>query len=313
MQRILPFIIFLLFPFFSVYGTEQPTVAVSIRPLHSLVSMVMLDVGEPKLLVSSAGSPHGYNLRPSEARNLYNSDLIVWVGPELETFLSRPLANINDKQKIMTLSLDLPDLIRLSPRNAGSWPDQDHAENDHGHHALEAASIDPHIWLDPANASIIVRALTEKLMLIDPLNASSYAKNLTNIIQQLENLDRNLQSRLKKFSGSRYVVFHDAYQYFEKHFNLNPLGALAIDPDRRPGVRRLNQIKEQIRTEGAICVFSEPQFEPALIDILIEGTSVRTGVLDPLGTNLKPGSELYFNLMEQMASAVEQCLTAEER
>ena len=304
MRLLLPLLFLLLLPCHATAGDNEVKVAVSIKPLHSLVSSIMQGVAEPVLIVSTSGTPHGYNLRPSEARALQQADLIVWVGPELESFMAKSLSNITRVESVMTLLTDLPELLTHSARQGGAWGEH----HDHGDSEHHEDNTDPHIWLNPKNASIIASAVSQKLIAIDPDNTAQYKRNHTTLLDRLTSLEQRLNKRLTRLKKRKYIVFHDAYQYFENHFELKPVGALAIDPDRRPGARRLTELKKVIRDLSVECVFTEPQFEPRLIKVLTEGTMVRTGILDPLGSDLKPGSDLYFILMEQMADSLASCL-----
>jgi len=289
------------------FGAVRPKVAVSIKPLHSLLSNILLGIAEPQLIVSAAGSPHGYNLRPSEARALQQAELIVWVGPELESFMVKPLANIAPDTPRLTLLHDLPELTIYPARSGGQWAT--HHDHEHTHDHLDTS--DPHLWLSPKNAAIITRAVTQKLVAIDPANSSRYQQNRDLLLSRLLQLDRKINRRLAGFKQVKYIVFHDAYQYFEKEYQLSPVGALAIDPERRPGARRLAELKKTIETTKVVAVFSEPQFEPRLVRILTEGTTLRTGILDPLGADLAPGVDHYFALMEQLTTALEKGLAGE--
>ena len=304
MKHLLPLLLLFLLPWHATADSKGVKVAVSIKPLHSLVSSIMQGVAEPVLIVSTSGTPHGYNLRPSEARALQQADLIIWVGPELESFMAKSLSNITTDELILTLLTDLPELLTHSARQGGVWGENhEHAGIDH-----QGDNTDPHIWLNPKNASIIAGVITQKLVAIDPDNTARYVSNHAALLDRLASLEQKISRRLTRLKKRKYIVFHDAYQYFENHFELKPVGALAIDPDRRPGARRLTELKKVIRDLSVECVFTEPQFEPRLIKVLTEGTMIRTGILDPLGSDLQPGSELYFTLMEQMADSLESCL-----
>jgi len=283
-------------------AASPPRVVVSIPPLHSLAAAVMQGIDSPHLLLQ-AGSPHSYALRPSDARALQQADLLVWVGPQLELFLVRAGKNIA-AEKRLTLQ-ELPGIDRPPLRRGGLWEtDADHDEHtDNGSHGTDA-----HIWLDPDNAAVIVKAIADRLTRIDPDNAVRYQRNGADTIHRLHLLDAELKKQLSPLQDRPYIVFHDAYQSFERHYHLHPVGAIAVDPERRPGAKRLQQIRELLLGSGALCLFREPQFEPRYVPLLIEGTKVRTGVLDPLGSDLAPGPELYFELLRNLADNLTSCL-----
>jgi len=295
------FALLLLLLSLALPATAAPRVVASIPPLHSLAACVMQGVGEPHLLLQT-GSPHSYALRPSDARALQQADLLIWVGPQLELFLVRAGQNIPAEKHLMLL--ELPGIKRPPLRRGGLWESgDDHAHADGDHH-----DSDVHIWLDPDNAAIIVKAIADRLTRLDPENAVRYQRNGADTIHRLRLLDAELKKQLAPLQNRPYIVFHDAYHSFERHYNLHPVGAIAIDPERRPGAKRLQQIRELLLGSGALCLFREPQFEPRYIPLLVEGTSVRTGVLDPLGSSLTPGAELYFELLRNLANNLTTCL-----
>jgi len=325
----------------ALLGITQPAsaelkVVTSIKPIHSLVSAVMNGAGEPDLLIEGASSPHAYAMRPSQARTLQNADVVFWIGPELESFLVKPITTT--AKKAMSIPLMESDGLFKRTFREGHDHDHDHgkheedkhdhaehkhdehkqdehkheehkdehAAHDHGAHGKDA--IDPHIWLDPENAKAMTRAIANALSDADTRNAALYSRNAVALIDRLDQLTDELRADVSPLHGKRFVVFHDAYQYFEVRFGLQSAGAITVNPDVMPGAEHLREIKEKVATLGATCVFSEPQFEPKLVSVVIEGTAAKSGVLDPLGGNLAKGPEQYFDLMKAMASSMRDCL-----
>ncbi|HYF85194.1 zinc ABC transporter substrate-binding protein ZnuA [Azospirillum sp.] len=297
---------------------EVPKVVVSIKPIHSLVASVMHGVGEPTLLVRGGASPHSYTMKPSDAKALSTADLVVWVGPELESFLEKPLKANAPKATRLTL-MDLKGLTLLETREGGAWEAHDHGHkggHDHKHdhkghdHAEEHEELNSHIWLDPANARAIVTATAEALAAKDPAGAEAYRTNADRTLQQLDALDAELKAALAPVKDKPFVVFHDAYQYFEARYDLSAVGSITVSPDRRPSAKRLSAIRAKIGGLGAACVFAEPQFEPALVQTVVEGTKAKTGVLDPEGTELPEGETLYPTLLRNLAASLRGCLGA---
>ncbi len=281
-----------------------PRVVATIVPVHSLTAMVMEGVAEPALLLPGGVSPHTYALRPSELERLAAAELVVWVGSALERFLVRALAaSARPDRRVLEL-MDAAGVHVLPARAAGVLaPGVPADEHDHGH------GRDPHIWLDPDNAVAIVDAVARELSALDPHRASRYAANGAAAAARIRDLDVALTARLALVRHVPYVVFHDAYQAFERHFRLAPAAAVSVSPERAPGARRLVAIRERIQATGARCVFSEPQFEPRLVDTLIEGTGARRGVLDPVGSGLEPGPGAWPALMGGLADALVECLS----
>ena len=300
----------------SLLAVESgPSVVVSIKPLHSLVAGVMQGAGEPQLLVKGGGSPHGYTLRPSEALALADAQLIVLVGAELEGFMQKPLATLASNVRQLALAEEMAPLL-LPTREGGSWERhlQHHVEirdethpKDHGHHEEavkhphESEELDQHLWLSPLLAKQVVTLVRDALSDMDPGRKDLYARNATRILQQLDLLHTELQARLAPVKDVPYIVFHDAYQYFEAAYGLNAVGSITVDPERRPGVRRVREIREKINRLGARCLFSEPQFESSLVATIIEGSGTKTAILDPLGADLPQGPEAYFHLLKNLA------------
>ncbi len=261
----------------------------------------MEGVGEPDLIVAGGASPHSYALKPLDATRLERADMVFWVGPIFESFLVKPLTVLADKAEIVELDR-APGVTLLPAREGGTW------EADEHHHAASALEQDGHLWLDPENAQAIVQVAVARLAALDHANASRYAANGAALERRLDALDGALRQRLAALGGVRFVVFHDAYQYFERHYGLAAIGSITVTPESQPGARRLQAIRDKIRTLGARCVFREPQFEPRLVDVVIAGSAARTGVLDPEGALLQRGPELYFQLMNGLADGLVRCL-----
>ncbi|MBP5858747.1 zinc ABC transporter substrate-binding protein [Marivibrio halodurans] len=198
--------------------------------------------------------------------------------------------------------------------------DHDHGDthdhgDDHGHeHGHEeghahGAGTDPHIWLDPENARLMLDAIAARLAEIDPANAAVYAGNAGAAKARVSALETELTREIGPFAERGYVVFHDAYRYFERRFGLHSLGAIAIDPEIPPGAERIVALRRSVRESGAACVFMEPQFDPAIVDTVIEGTGARKGVLDPLGSTLAEGPDFYQRLLRAMGDSFRTCLS----
>lgn len=283
--------------------TSGPLVVVSIKPIHALVAGVMQGVAEPQLLIKTGGSPHGYALRPSEAKSLAKADLVVWVGPALESFLEKPLSTLGRKAHQLELSQVLRDQL-LPAREGGSWDEHIH-DAGHADHPAEVhhddKEMNPHLWLSPLMAQQIVAQIAMSLNEIDPAHQAVYQRNAAQLLQRLAQLHQQLTSKLTPVKGVPYIVFHDAYQYFESTYGMNAVGSISIDPERKPGVKRIIEIRHKIKALNARCVFREPQFEPRLVATIIEGTGAQTGILDPLGAELPVGPESYFQLLNNLA------------
>ncbi len=284
-------------------------VVVSIKPIHSLVAAVMGKTGEPRLLLGGGVSPHTYRMRPSEARALTGADLIVWIGRDFEKFLDRPIAGLGSGARVETLR-DAAGMRLLPARGGGLWAeghDEPHIDEraapGHDH-----SGFDMHIWLDPANARRIVEVVAESLVRIDPGRADTYRKNAAATRERIAALEESLRTQLEPVRRRAFIAFHDAFQYFEFAFGLNSKGAVAVDPARPPGARRLAELRAALADYDIGCVFSEPQFEPDLVRAFVEGTRIGTGTLDPLGFGVEPGPDAWFAIMRGLGDAVADCL-----
>jgi zinc transport system substrate-binding protein len=296
---------------------DAPGVVASISPIHSLAAAVMEGRGSPKLLLPGGASPHTTTLKPSDASALQAARVVFWIGPDLETFLEKPLQALAGQATV--LALWQADGVALLPyRRGGAWePDAGDKHGDghgHGHgHGKEArdgdeSAWDMHLWLDPRNAIAMAKAMAETLAAADPDGASLYRGNAAALGERLTALDQRLQQELARVRDRPYIVFHDAYQYFEARYGLKAVGAVTLSPEHQPSARQVTAIRRKIRDSGVACVFSEPQFPPKLVATVIEGTSARTGVLDPLGAAIPPGPAAYPALLQGIADTLTRCL-----
>lgn len=303
MLRFFPFILIFLSGTFA--SADVPRVAVDIPPVHSLVARVMQGVGTPDLIVSPGASPHGYAMRPSQAAALAKADVVVWVGEDLTPWLQTPIQNLAEQAKVVEL-MAIEGTVVLPFREGALFEDDDH---DHGHdHAEDHGGVDPHAWLDPVNAGLWMAEIAMKIAAQDPENASLYAKNAAAGQAELAALSTRIDSLVMPLRDARFMVFHDAYHYFEARFAVEAAGALLLGDATAPGPARLAELRASIADQRIACVFAEPQFNAGLIDAVVEGTQVKVSVLDPLGIDLDPGPELYPRLLLQLATAMSDCV-----
>ena len=327
----IPFILSIL-SFLTLFTSANAEIKVvaSIKPIHSLASYLMDGINKPDLIVDGYSSPHGFALKPSHAKMLQEADIIFWIGEDLENFLEKPLKSIAKKaEKIELMEIKGLKKLKFRERNIFDGHDDhghkedkhkedghdDHGHDedghkedghdDHGHEGHAHGEYDPHIWLDPENAKIILNEMVEHLVENDEKNASIYKSNLDKALKDIDKLLKNVKSELNKDFKS--IVFHDAYQYFEKRFNVNVLGAFTVNTDVLPGAEQLSEIREIIEHDKVSCVFSEPQFNPDIINAVAKDMNIKTGVLDPLGASLNPGKDLYFDLIKNMSKSFKGC------
>lgn len=336
-------------------AAETKGVVVTIKPLHSLVQGVMGETGTADLIVDGYESPHGYQLKPSQVRNLQTANFVFYIGDGFERFLSKSLGTLPDHVRKISME-EKARLEVLENREGGGWEAHDHsahahegesddehekhADHDdhdkhdkHGHkddhddhekhadhkghdhkdehdHEAHNDSDDHHFWLSPKNAVEMVKTVTKELSKVYPENKRTYKDNAKALIQQIETADQQISSDLKSVKDVPYIVFHDAYQYFEKHYKLTGVGSILLEPDDKPGIARLKEIRAKINETGAACIFREPQFSDKLVNTALEGTKAKAGTLDPIGAELKAGSGQYVTLLKELAANLKSCLGA---
>jgi zinc transport system substrate-binding protein len=310
----------------STNAMAAPNVVVSIKPIHSLVAAIMQGVAEPELIVDGGASPHTYSLKPSNARAIENADVVFWVGDGLEKFLEKPLHSLADKATVVELD-DAKGIEKLSFREGGPFEAHDHDEHEghdhtekagdkHSHegehkheHDHDEGEYDMHLWLDPANAKAMAVEIEKTLMTADPANAKAYQDNTKKLVDNLDALDKEITETVAPIKDKPFVVFHDAYQYFEHRYGVKTVGSITVSPESIPGADRIKQIHAKVKELNATCVFAEPQFEPKLVNVVIEGTNAKSGTLDPEAATLEAGPDLYFKLMRGIATSLKDCLS----
>ncbi|ELH0894020.1 zinc ABC transporter substrate-binding protein ZnuA [Vibrio fluvialis] len=270
----------------------------SIKPIQMITHELTAEVSEPDVLLSANASPHDYALRPSDVKRIHQASLVIWFGPDLEPFLEKVLSS---HPNVLILS-SIPDLNL----RAYSAEELEHGHDDgHHHHGTH----DPHFWLGIEQAKQVAAAIAQRLSETDPEHAKQYASNLERFLQQADETDSAIRTQLADVKSVPYYVFHDAYDYFEQRYGLNNLGHFTVSPDRKPGAKTLIAIRKSLAENQAKCVFSEPQFQPAVIETVVRGSHAHIGVLDPLGTQVPVKAGSYFAFLHQLSDSYAQCLS----
>jgi len=283
----------------SAPAAAAPDVVATIAPIHSLVAAVMADAGTPTLLLSPNASPHSYALKPSDAKALNDAEIVFWVGEGLETFMQRPLRALATDARIVSLT-GAPGVALLPVRAAGIFEDRDHEKPD---------ASDPHIWLNPANAQRIVDNIVTTLAEMDAPNSALYRRNGDQLQGRIQDLSARISAQLAPVRGQPYIVFHDAYQYFEQGFDLRPTGSITLDPGQPASAARIATLTNKVAELEIRCLFSEPQFKPDIVNALRDSTDTRVSELDSLGSKFPAGPDQYFDMMQDMANSFADCLT----
>ena len=304
----------------ACHAYAAPKVVTTIKPLHSLVAQVMDGVGEPELLIKQ-GSPHGYQMKPADAKNVAEADLVLYVSHELETFMP-PLLKKSGKEHSIEWAA-LPNLYPLPTRHGGMWEEGDddddhgdhhHHEHEHGHeqghdhHGHHHGAYDAHLWLSIARSKLLLEQTATELVAIDPANAAKYRDNAAKAAADLDALKTGLTTKLQPVQKRPFMVFHDAYQYFEQDYDLDAVGTVRVDPEHEPGAKRISELHQMIAGHKIICLFSEPQFPAKIVTKLAADGNVKTAVLDPVGADLAPGKTMYRQLLTNLADNLAGCL-----
>jgi len=277
-------------------------IVVSIKPLHSLVSAVTEGSNSVSLVIDGSMTPHNFALKPSHAKLLNNAKVLFYIDDEFESGLKKTVKGLPKSVKVIRVS-KMKKLRLLSTRADDNWEEDGHDHHDHGH-----SSNDLHIWLDPNNAIEIVKSITQELSAIYPENINIYKKNAKNIIKEIKTTDLLIKSMLEPVRNKPYIVFHDAYQYFEKAYSLKSVGSILVDPELPASAKRIIKIRSKIKSLNAHCVFKEPQFRAKIVKTVIDGTTTKIGILDPLGADIKSGPDMYTNLLKNIAENLNACL-----
>ncbi len=322
----------------STAFAEAPSVAADIAPVHSLVARVMEGVGTPNLIVQQGASPHEYALRPSEATALQEADLVFWVSADLSPWLEGAIDTLAADASATEL-LETDGTIRLGFREGALFEKHshsaeahddadhdDHSEEDHDHddHAEHGdhddhddhedheghdhGKQDSHAWLSPQNASNWLNVIAAQLSTADPDNAGTYFANAAAGRAELDVVITEVNAMLEPLRGGRFIVFHDAYQYFENDFDFPAAGAISVSDASDPSPARIAEIRERISAEGIDCVLAEPQFNQGLVTTVLDGSDAKTAVIDPLGSDLEIGPALYPRVIRNLAASLAECL-----
>lgn len=345
MLKLLTIFSFIFFLSFKLFASETTGIITTIQPITSLVSAVIGNTGKTISLIPTEISPHEYKLKPSDIKKLQNGNIIFYVSDHLETSITKVFENLPKNIKSINLMEDAG-IKHLAIRDNEAWErhDHHHGHEDHNNHAHDKHAKkhddhdhdkhekkhddhdhdkhakkhddhddhekedDVHIWLSPDNAVKIIKKINKELSLFFPENAKTYDQNANQMIKKINQLKIELKNELSGIKDKPYIVFHDAYQYFETSFDLNAVGSIALDGDIASSPKQISFIKDKIVKFKASCVFQEPQFDSKLVKIVAEGTNAQIGTLDPLGLNIKSGENFYLQLLKNMAKSLKDCL-----
>ena len=299
-------------------AAQVPRVITDIPPVQALVAQALGDLGQPVLLLDKGADAHSFQLRPSQAAALAEADLVVWIGPEMTPWLDRAVEGLaTDVAQLRLLEAEGTHL-----RSFGEDPAEDHDDHadEAGHdHAAEPAAedghehdhahdgVDPHAWLDPANAQLWLGLIAAELARLDPANAATYQANAAQAQAEVAALDARLDAALAPVRDKPFAVFHDAYGYFADHYGLTIAGTVALGDAAPPGAAHLAELRASLGK--ALCIFPETQHDPKMVETLAADTGLRIGgALDPEGAGLEPGPQVYGAILSGMTDTLIACL-----
>jgi zinc transport system substrate-binding protein len=298
---------FLIFSSFEGHA-KQLNVVTSIKPIHSLVSRIMGDLGEPDLLVTGGLTPHIFRMKPSDLKKVMNSDVLFYISPNFETFLKNTTLTRNPLLKSVAFA-EKDGLILYPYRTSKIWLEEEDSEDDDEHMHSET---DLHIWLDPSNTRRIVKIIEETLSELDPDNSITYVKNSNLLIKQLYEQEELIRELLRPLRDSAMMVYHDAFQYYEKAFSLQSFGAIQLKTDTTPSVKHLSDLKRIASEKNVTCVLAIPGTHPRIAAAVLGKTSAGYGVVDHLGQYLESGPDSYFQLMFEITQSILDCQEKDE-
>ncbi|MDP7489241.1 MAG: zinc ABC transporter substrate-binding protein [Arenicellales bacterium] len=259
-------------------------------------------VGVPSLIIQHGASPHGYMLRPSAAVALEKADLVFWVAEGLTPWLKSRLETLAGKAHVIKL-MGVDGVVRLSYRQGATFANHD----DHQSYDEHKDYVDPHSWLDPENGKIWLDVIASELSNIDPENAGIYAQNAVVGKAEISEVAARIEGTLASVRGVNFIVFHDAYQYFEKRFGISASGSISLADASAPSPARVAKIRAKVAELGISCVFSEPQYSPGLVTSVVGDTKIRRGTIDSLGAELELGIAFYTKLLDSIAKEIVAC------
>jgi len=278
---------------------SAPDILVTLKPIHSLVSNLTNGITQPKLLIKGFQSPHNYTMRPSDRRLIKQADIIIFTGPTIEGFMPDIVNSLNNKH-IIDLS-QIPGLHTLPTRLM--------LQTGHKHGNTE---YDGHIWLSIQNAKHIIEYLYTQFITHDPEHKNQYTANKNRTISRLNNLNKKIHEQMKQVSDKAFLMFHDAFQYFENEQGLKKAFFVTSTPDHKIGIRQIKNLRLKIQEQQISCVFYEPPQIPRILHTITEDRTIKVLALEPLGTNFMAGEDLYFKLLTNISKQLYSCLTLKE-
>jgi len=281
--------------------SDKIRIVTDIAPIHSLVSMVTGDLAQIELLVPTNQSPHSFSLKPSQLRAISQADVLIILSKEFTPTLARHIQSLKP-EALVQLDGDHDETGTSLEKSTEHDDSNEHAEHDH----LE----DNHTWLGLGNAIAWLDTIESNVSRLDVNNQDAYRRNATKSRTQLQELNTQLHAQLSPVRSANYIVYHDAYQHFAKHFGLQKPTPIALSDARAPGAKKIRTIRASVKQSS--CIFSEALHDDAIVNMVAEGMDIKRGILDPIGSTIPIGAEHYIELMSTMAAEFRRCLESSE-
>lgn len=277
-----------------------PKVVVSLKPLELLVRAVATEDTRVTALVGPGSNPHNYAMKPSQRRALAEADAVFWVGPEMETFLTRLLSGDEFRSRSHA----------FMPAADGDRPTEDdhHHEHDHHHSENEGNESDPHIWLDPTTSLNMAREIHSVLKTLPDADTAALDANLAAFEQALALAEEDINQQLEPARGLSLFIYHNAFTHFATHYDLPLAGVLTLNPELSPGARHIAEVQNKLRKATRPCLMTERPFNRESWDPILGDVAVTFSDWDPLASNIKADSAGYVAFQKAVAEAVLDCL-----
>ncbi|WMY94848.1 MAG: zinc ABC transporter substrate-binding protein ZnuA [Arsenophonus sp.] len=293
----------------SIFFKIEANVITSIRPLGFIASAITYNVTDVEILLPDTVSPHHYFLKPSDLKKIKKADLFIWIGPDMEYFLRKLLVNFPNKKRITLMQESAIKKYLLKNNNIALLKNKSvYNSNFSSSEENIYSTYNVHIWLSPDIARITAKIIYDHLILLYPRYRKQLDININKFYSELTQTDKYIAKMLKSVVDKEYFVFHDAYNYFEKHYHLSSLGYFTINPIIQPGAKKLYNIRRILTKKNTMCIFIEPQFKANIINAVIKDIDIKMGILDPLGSSIALSKNSYVEFLKVLSHQFKNCL-----
>lgn len=264
------------------HTTAQPHVLVSIKPLQLIAQALVTTDQSVGVLLPAGATPHHYTMRPSDLSRLGDTDIIVWLGAAAEQYLDKAIVNSSGHAEVVSLE-------KLLKEREGGY-------------------VDPHLWLSGQRAIQVAQLITDRLVKLDPDNGDDYLSNLAAFIGAVEEQEELIRTELKSFSQAAYLVYHDAYRYFEEDYGIMHRDVVTQNPEVSPGIRQLTELDRLIATNKISCILVEPESNHRIVDRLANKHDLRIQLIDPMASDLLADGNSYVRFLGEVTNRIKNCL-----